>query len=313
MQTILPPILLLPSTVIADKSICPGGSAIMAWPTGYFCIFGRYEKMTLQQEIIEKLGVKPTIDADEEIKRRVSFLKEYVKQAGTTGLLIAISGGVDSAVAAGLCKRATDELSQESGKEYITLGVFQPYGDQEDIDHSYEVAAAFGLTHKVETNIAEAVDEIALETEYAFKALNINRHISRGGKGNVKARTRMVVQYALAFDLNLLVVGTDHASEALTGFFTKWGDGAVDITPLSSLNKRQVRELARRLGVPAAVVDKAPTAGLWQGQTDENELGVSYEDNSSYLEGKEIDSKARELLEKYYLRTEHKRQQIPGI
>jgi NAD+ synthase len=165
--------------------------------------------MTLQQEIIAKLGVKPTIDVDMEIELRVNFLKDYVKQAGTTGLLIAISGGVDSAVAAGLSKRATDELSQESGKEYITLGVFQPYGEQEDIDHSYAVAEAFGLTHKVETNIAEAVDEIALETEYAFKALNIHRHISRGGKGNVKARTRMVLQYALAFDLNLLVVGTD--------------------------------------------------------------------------------------------------------
>jgi NAD+ synthase len=256
--------------------------------------------MTMQQEIIGKLGVKPTIDVDKEIERRVGFLKDYVKQAGATGLLIAISGGVDSAVATGLCKRATDEL-------------FQPYGEQEDIDHSYEVAEAFGLTHKVETNIAEAVDEIALETEYAFKALNINRHISRGGKGNVKARTRMVVQYALAFDLNLLVVGTDHASEALTGFFTKWGDGAVDVTPLSTLNKRQVRELARRLKVPASVIDKAPTAGLWQGQTDENELGVTYEDNSSYLEGKEIDAKSKEILEKHYLRTQHKRQSIPGI
>ncbi|XID90630.1 ammonia-dependent NAD(+) synthetase [Paenibacillaceae bacterium WGS1546] len=268
---------------------------------------------TIQQEIIAKLGVKPAIDADEEIRRRVQFLKDYVKQAGATGLLIAISGGVDSAVATGLCKRATDELSAETGKEYITLGVFQPYGEQEDIQHSYAVAEAFKLTHKVETNIREAVDEIALETEYAFKTLNIHRHLSRGGKGNVKARTRMVVQYALAFDLNLLVVGTDHASEALTGFFTKWGDGAVDVTPLSTLNKRQVRELARRLGVPAAVVDKKPTAGLWEGQTDEGELGVSYEDNSDYLEGKEISPQAREILEKHYRRTEHKRQSIPGI
>jgi len=269
--------------------------------------------MTIQQEIIAKLGVKPTIDVDQEIERRVHFLKNYVKQANAAGLLIAISGGLDSAVAAGLCKLATDELSRETGKEYMTLGVFQPYEEQDDIAHSYEVAEAFDLKHKVETNIAEAVDEIALETEYAFKALNIHRHISRGGKGNVKARTRMVVQYALAFDLNLLVVGTDHASEALTGFFTKWGDGAVDITPLSTLNKRQIRELAVRLGVPASVIDKAPTAGLWQGQTDEAELGVTYEENSSYLEGKEIDPKARETLEKHYLRTQHKRQPIPGI
>ncbi|MFC5404524.1 ammonia-dependent NAD(+) synthetase [Cohnella soli] len=269
--------------------------------------------MSLQQEIIAKLGVKPSIDVDQEIKLRVAFLKDYVKRAGATGLLIAISGGIDSAVATGLCKLATDELSQETGKEYITVGVFQPYGEQSDIQHSYAVAEAFALTHKVETNIEEAVDEIALETEYAFKTLNIHRHISRGGKGNVKARTRMVVQYALAFDLNLLVVGTDHASEALTGFFTKWGDGAVDITPLSTLNKRQVKQLAARLGVPASVIDKAPTAGLWQGQTDEDELGVTYEDNSAYLEGKQIGEKAREILEKHYLRTQHKRDPIPGI
>ncbi|RCW47460.1 ammonia-dependent NAD(+) synthetase [Paenibacillus prosopidis] len=269
--------------------------------------------MSLQSEIIERLGVKPMIDPEAEVRRRVDFLKQYVTQSGTTGLLIAISGGIDSAVATGLCKRATDELSAETGREYMTLGVFQPYGDQADIADSYAVAEAFQLTHKVETNIAEAVDEIALEVEHGFKALGIPRHLSRGGKGNVKARTRMVTQYALAFDLNLLVVGTDHASEAITGFYTKWGDGAVDITPLSTLNKRQVRQIASYIGVPQSVLDKAPTAGLWEGQTDEAELGITYADNSDYLEGKEIAAEVREKLEKQYLKTEHKRAPIPGI
>lgn len=269
--------------------------------------------MSLQRQIIERLGVKPAIDPDEEIRRRVDFLKRYVIDSGTTGLLIAISGGIDSAVAAGLCKRATDELAAETGKAYMTLGVFQPYGEQADIADSYAVAEAFGLKYKVETNIEDAVDEIALEVEHGFKKLGMPRHLSRGGKGNVKARTRMVMQYALAFDLNLLVVGTDHASEALTGFFTKWGDGAVDITPLSSLNKRQVRQIAATLGVPQSVLDKAPTAGLWEGQTDEGELGISYSDNSDYLEGKEIAPEVREKLEKQYLKTEHKRSPIPGI
>jgi NAD+ synthase len=270
-------------------------------------------RLSLQREIIQRLGVKPQIDPDEEIARRVAFLKEHVLQAGATGLLIAISGGVDSAVAAGLCKRATDELTAETGKPYITVGLYQPYGEQEDIAHAYAVGEAFGLTHQAETNIREAVDEIALEAEYALKTLGFPRHLSRGGKGNVKARTRMVVQYAIAFELNLLVVGTDHASEALTGFFTKWGDGAADLMPLSSLNKRQIREIARRLGVPREIIEKAPTAGLWEGQTDEGELGVTYEANSDYLEGKEIDPQARETLERHYLRTEHKRRPIPGI
>lgn len=269
--------------------------------------------MSLQQDIIARLGVKPQIDVEAEVRRRVDFLKQSVLGSGTTGLLIAISGGIDSAVATGLCKRATDELAAETGKPYMTLGVFQPYGTQEDIHDSYAVAKAFELKHTVETNIEDAVNEIALETEHAFKSIGVHRHISRGGKGNVKARTRMVVQYALAFDLNLLVVGTDHASEAITGFYTKWGDGAVDITPLSTLNKRQVRQLAAHLGVPQSVLDKAPTAGLWEGQTDEAELGITYEENSDYLEGKAISPEAQEKLEKQYAKTEHKRSPIPGI
>ncbi|QJC51018.1 ammonia-dependent NAD(+) synthetase [Paenibacillus albicereus] len=269
--------------------------------------------MSLQQDIIAALGVKPSIDPEQEIRRRVDFLKEYVVGAGASGLLIAISGGIDSAVAAGLCKRATDELTQEKGREYMTLGVFQPYGEQSDIAHSYEVAEAFELKHRVETNIAEAVDEIALEVEHALKSIGLSRHVNRGVKGNIKARTRMVTQYALAGELNLLVVGTDHASEAITGFYTKWGDGAVDITPLSTLNKHQVRQVAAALGVPQSVLDKAPTAGLWEGQTDEGELGIKYDDNSAYLEGREIPEAARELLEKQYLKTQHKRSPIPGI
>jgi NAD+ synthase len=267
----------------------------------------------MQQEIIKRLNAKPSIDVQEEIRKRTDFLKNMVRQTGTSGLLIAISGGVDSAVAAALSKKATDELTAEHGKPYMTLGVFQPYGNQEDIEDSYAVAEAIGLSAKAETNIQDAVDEIALETEHALKALGIHRHLSRGGKGNIKARTRMVVQYALANELNLLVVGTDHASEALTGFFTKWGDGAADVTPLSSLNKRQVRQLAEALGIPDRVIIKVPTAGLWEGQTDENELGISYEDNCDYLEGKPVAPEVREKLEAIWRKTEHKRSPIPGI
>ncbi|KOP65054.1 NAD+ synthetase [Bacillus sp. FJAT-18019] len=269
--------------------------------------------MSLQEQIIAELGVKPVINVEEEVRKRVDFLKTYVKNSGTNGLLIAISGGIDSAVVAGLCKKATDELTEESGKEYKTLGVFQPYGEQTDIADSYATAEAFDLKYTVETNIEESVDEIALEVEHGLKNIGVHKHISIPGKGNVKARVRMVVQYALAFEQNLLVAGTDHASEAITGFYTKWGDGAVDITPMSSLNKRQVRMLASYLGVPQSILDKVPTAGLWEGQTDEKELGVSYEDNSDYLEGKTISPEAQQKLESHYVRSAHKRNTIPGI
>lgn len=269
--------------------------------------------MATQQEIIHALGVKPVIDVEVEIRKRVDFLKQSMRNSGTTGLLIAISGGLDSAVAAGLCKLATDELAAETGMDYRTLGVFQPYGTQEDIDHSYATAKALRLKYTVETNIEEAVDEITIETEYALKSIGVHRHLSIPGKGNIKARTRMVIQYALAFEQNMLVVGTDHASESLIGFYTKWGDGAVDVNPLKTLHKRQIRMLAERLGVPREVIDKIPTAGLWDGQTDEKELGISYDDNCDFLEGKKVAPEVQAKLERMYAKSAHKREPIPGI
>ncbi len=271
--------------------------------------------MSLQQEIIARLGVKPVINVKEEIHKRVDFLKQCVLNARMKGLLIAISGGVDSALVCALCKKATDELTAETGNAYRTIGVFQPYGEQEDIADSYAVAEAVGFSKNdlMETNIEETVDEAAIEIEAAYRSIGIHQHVGRVAKGNMKARTRMVVQYAIAFDQQLLVVGTDHASEAITGFYTKWGDGAVDITPISTLNKRQVRLLAAAMGVPDRVVHKVPTAGLWSGQTDEGELGITYEHNSDYLEGKEIPADIQAKLEAQYAKTEHKRSPIPGI
>ena len=129
-------------------------------------------------------------------------------------------------------------------------------------------------------------------------------------KGNVKARERMVAQYAIAGDANLLVVGTDHAAEAVTGFFTKYGDGGADILPLSGLSKRQGKALLQHLDAPARLYEKLPTADLLDdnpGQTDEANLGLSYTQLDDYLEGKEVDAKVAEMIESRYLATEHKR------
>lgn len=269
--------------------------------------------MVNQQKLVEEFGVQPKIDVDEEIKKRVQFLKQHVLEARASGLLVAISGGVDSAVTAGLCKLATDELAQETGQPYETLGVLQPYGEQEDIEDSYAIVKALQLQSVVETNIEDAVDEIALEVEYAMKGIGVNRHMSIKGKGNVKARVRMVIQYALAFERNLLVAGSDHAAERLTGFFTKYGDGAVDLLPLATLNKRQVYAVGAKLGIPDSVLQKIPTAGLWPGQTDEQELGLTYEQIDDYLEGKTVEPEVAEKLERIYRTTQHKRMPIPTI
>lgn len=268
--------------------------------------------MTTQQHIIHALGVKPVIDVAQEIVQRVEFLKQYILASRTTGLLIGISGGVDSAVATALCKRATDELATEKKQDYQTVGLLQPYGQQEDIAHSRAVVTTFGITQTVEMNITEAVDEATIEAEYALKKLGFPRHLSQEGKGNVKARMRMVLQYALANELNLLVVGTDHASEALIGYFTKYGDGAVDIAPLSTLTKRQIYALATALGVPEDIRQKAPTAGLWPGQTDESQIGISYAHNSDYLEGKYVDPTIAQKLERLFAHSAHKRDRIPS-
>ena len=134
--------------------------------------------------------------------------------------------------------------------------------------------------------------------------------VSDFNKGNIKARMRMIAQYTLAGEENLLVIGTDHGAESVTGFFTKFGDGGADILPLFGLNKRQNRELLRHLGSPKRLWEKVPTADLLDGQplrTDEDELGITYENIDDYLEGREIPEDAAIKLESKFLRTRHKR------
>jgi NAD+ synthase len=135
-------------------------------------------------------------------------------------------------------------------------------------------------------------------------------------KGNVKARTRMAMQYHLAGILGGLVLGTDHSAENITGFFTKWGDGACDLAPLFGLSKRQVRAIANHLGAPSILVDKAPTADLEEldpGKTDEDALGMTYDQLDDFLEGKQTDTKIIDLVINIYNRTQHKRSEIPTI
>lgn len=261
----------------------------------------------LQQHIIEVLGVKPDIDPEEEIRTRIDFLKEFTLRTGVKGFVLGISGGQDSALAGKLAQQAVNELNAENNtNEYTFIAMKLPYGVQKDANDVETVLAWIQPTETITFNIKDTVDAFADTYEKAT-----GKPIADYHKGNVKARERMVAQYAVAGANKLVVIGTDQAVEAVSGFFTKQGDGAADILPISGLNKEQGRELLRKLDVPTTIITKAPTADLLDnvpGQADETELGVTYEVLDAYLEGKETADVFTEQIETRYLNTEHKRQ-----
>lgn len=262
--------------------------------------------MALQQEIIQALGVKPQIDAHEEIRRSVDFLKSYLKTYPfLKTLVLGISGGQDSTLAGKLSQLAISELRDETGdKSYQFIAVRLPFGVQFD-EKDCQDALAFIQPDKVLTvNIKEAV----LASEKALREAGIE--LSDFVRGNEKARERMKAQYSIAGMTKGVVVGTDHAAEAVTGFFTKYGDGGTDINPLFRLNKRQGKLLLKTLGCPEHLYLKVPTADLEDDRPslpDEVALGVTYDNIDDYLEGKQIDEKISQIIDGWYVKTEHKR------
>lgn len=276
---------------------------------------------TLQDHIIQTLQAKPQINAKEEIRTRINFLKQYILNANAKGLVLGISGGQDSALAGKLCQLAVNELNAEHPaaspdiwdrftpeKPYKFIALLLPYGEQKDGKDAEEIAYNFIQADIVENfNIKQTVDAFT-ET---YNLLHAANNLKDYHKGNVKARVRMLTQYAYAGENGLLVVGSDQNSEALAGFFSKFGDGGADLLPISGLNKRQGKELLRELGAPEFIFTKAPTADLLDGvpgQEDETELGVTYNEIDDYLEGKKVSPETQEKIENRYLATEHKRQ-----
>ncbi len=261
---------------------------------------------TLQNEIIQKLHVEPNITPEEEIRKRVDLLKDYAKTTGMKGYVLGISGGQDSSLAGKLAQMAAKELRDETGDEYTFIAVRLPYGVQKDEDDAQKALKFIDPDRTLTFNVKEAVD-----ASYQSFRDATGEDLSDFLKGNTKARERMKVQYDLAAHHNLLVIGTDHAAEAVTGFFTKHGDGACDIAPLFGLNKRQGKMLLKELGAEEALYTKVPTADLEDdrpGLPDEEALGVTYEEIDDYLEGKDIDSNAKEKIENHYVKTRHKRE-----
>lgn len=189
----------------------------------------------------------------------VDFIKRKIKESKAKGVVIGISGGIDSATTAFLAVKAL-------GKDKV-LGIIMPYYQNKHTEDAIYVCKALGIDYKI-INIKNIVDEFE-------RAITLN--IDQLTKGNFMVRSRMVILYGFANALNYLVLGTSNKTEYLVGYFTKWGDGASDIAPLLSLYKTEVRKLAKFLGVPEKIILKTPTAGLWEGQTDEKELGIEYD------------------------------------
>ena len=265
---------------------------------------------TRASEIRSALQVNPNLkggaELKQEIERRVDFIKDTLRRSGTRALVLGISGGVDSTTAGRLCQLAVESLRQD-GYEATFYAMRLPYGVQFD-EHDAQAAVDFIKPDQVRTvDIKGSVD--AMITYFADEPAEVSKRDF--AKGNVKARTRMVAQYALANFVNGLVVGTDHAAEAVMGFFTKFGDGACDLAPLTGLVKSQVRRIAADLGAPAGLVGKIPTADLEElqpGKPDEDAYGLSYEQIDAFLLGGAVDDAvASKIIERYDM-TEHKRQ-----
>ena len=258
----------------------------------------------IQQLITEEFGVKPEIDAAEEVERRVQFLVDYLAATGTAGFVLGISGGLDSTLAGRLAQMAVERVRSDGGEaQFVAMRL--PYRVQHDEADAQAAMDFVAADREITFNIGDAVD--AFEAEYAS---TVGVEITDFNKGNVKARLRMVAQYAVGGDNRLLVIGTDHAAEAVMGFFTKFGDGGADILPLFGLNKRQNRQLLQHLGAPERLWAKVPTADLLDdkaGQPDEVEMGLRYDDIDDYLEGREVPESAAERIEQVWWRSRHKR------
>jgi NAD+ synthase len=259
-----------------------------------------------QEEIINALGVNSQIDPQAEVTKRVQFICDFLQTTKMKALVLGISGGQDSSLAGRLSQLAVEKLREETGdNEYQFIAVRLPYGEQAD-----ESDAMFAINDFIKPDKIMRVN-IKAATDAMVASLNeAGTPISDFNKGNIKARERMIVQYAIGGENKGAVVGTDHAAEAVTGFYTKFGDGGADITPLSGLDKRQGKALLQYLGAPAKLYDKTPTADLEEDKPmrpDEEALGVRYDEIDDYLEGREVSPAAAEKIESWYRRTQHKR------
>ncbi|EKO3950129.1 ammonia-dependent NAD(+) synthetase [Vibrio fluvialis] len=274
----------------------------------------------MEQIIREEMRVLPSIDPEFEIERRVGFIKRKLTESGCKALVLGISGGIDSTTCGRLAQLAVDALNQEHATDqYKFVAVRLPYGEQKDEDEAQLALSFIQPTYSVSVNIKAGVDGLHAASHDALAGTGLipSEEVKVDFvKGNVKARARMVAQYEIAGYVGGLVLGTDHSAENITGFYTKFGDGACDMAPLFGLSKRQVRQVAAALGAPDLLVHKTPTADLEElapQKADEDALNLTYEQIDDFLEGKPVEQFVIDRLVGIYKATQHKRQPIPTI
>jgi NAD+ synthase len=238
------------------------------------------------------------MDAEKTAEKLTAWIKEKVEAAGAKGAVFGMSGGIDSSVIAPLCIRAFPKTS---------LGLIMPcHSIEEDKKHAEMCAKAFDIPTK--TVALDSIYDSFLKTLPDFKA---EASLSRLAQANLKARLRMITLYYSANQLNYLVIGSGNRSELTVGYFTKHGDSGVDILPIGNLVKQEVKELAQYLGVPRVIIDKAPSAGLWAGQTDEGEMGFTYEALDNYILTGKAAPDLKKRIDTMNAKSGHKRTTAP--
>lgn len=267
----------------------------------------------VQRQIAKDLNVQPPFKDDDaleaEVARRITFIQCCLNNAGLKTLVLGISGGVDSLTAGLMAQRAVKQLREQTGDErYRFIAVRLPYGVQHDEIDATAAVDVINPDERQTVNIGPAVKALAAEVaSFEGKPPATVDFVL----GNTKARMRMVAQYTIAGATGGLVIGTDHAAEAVMGFFTKFGDGSCDLAPLSGLVKNQVRAIARFFGAPESLVEKVPTADLEDlepGKPDEASHGVTYAEIDAFLHGEPVSEQAFDIICKTYEKTHHKRE-----
>jgi NAD+ synthase len=228
-----------------------------------------------------------------ELEKRVAFISDVLKSSGASGIVYGNSGGKDSALVGILCKKACDNV----------LGIMMPCESKrnfnEDIDDGAEVAKQFSINTK--TFDLTPLKELFVDT------LKDEINLTKEATSNINPRIRMTILYAVAASQNMLVAGTGNKSEAHMGYFTKWGDGAHDFNPIADLTVTEIYEFLEYLNAPESIIKKAPSAGLFEGQTDELEMGISYKKIDDYILNGVASEQDKQLIEKFHKKSEHKR------